>query len=97
MMPENTILRTLRKHKEELLQKYGIASIGLFGSCARGEENPSSDVDILVEFSVIPTYFKFLELEEDLEKILDRKVDLVTRGGLKPLIKDRIIEETVFI
>ena len=83
--------------KQEFIQKYNLTYIGVFGSYARREENPASDVDILVEFSVIPTYFKFLELEEELEKILDKKVDLITKAGLKPLIKDKIIKETVYI
>ena len=91
------ILKKLEKNKRKLIQKYNLTYIGVFGSYARGEENPASDVDILVEFSIVPTYFKFLELEEELEKILHKKVDLITKEGLKPLIKDKIIKETVYI
>ena len=96
-MPNDTILHILKQYKQELMQKYNFTYIGVFGSYTRGEENPASDVDILIEFSIIPTYFKFLELEEELEKILNKKVDLITKSGLKPLIKNKIIKETVYI
>ena len=66
------ITEQLRKHKKELSDKYSIKEIGIFGSYARDEEKPDSDIDILIEFDQgkTPGFFKFLDIEDDLEKIL---------------------------
>ena len=57
--------------------------MAVFGSFARNEQREDSDVDILVEFSV-PVGMEFIDLADDLEGILNRKVDLVSKGGIKP-------------
>lgn len=74
-----------------------IRSIGLFGSCRRGEEHEGSDVDILVEFSEVPGIFGFLRLEDYLSEILGRKVDLVEESALKPRIGRRVRKEVLYI
>jgi predicted nucleotidyltransferase len=87
----------LEKLKPVLKERYQVQTIGFFGSYARGEQNEKSDVDILVEFSEPNTIdlFDFIELEEFLSKQLGIKVDLVTKGALKPMIKDQILKETI--
>ncbi len=87
----------LSKHKEELNKKYSVREIGVFGSYARGEQKQSSDIDILVEFEEPIGFFKFLELEEHISKILGVKVDLVTKNALKPRIGEHILKEVVAI
>jgi predicted nucleotidyltransferase len=92
------IRSTIETLKPLLRERYGVETIGVFGSYSRGEETPKSDVDILVTFNeeAHVGFFKFLELEEFLAKKLGIKVDLVTKDALKPYIKDRILRETVY-
>lgn len=96
-MPNQEIINKLKEHKEELCKKYNIASIGIFGSYARGEETDDSDVDILVEYDITPGFFEFLDLEDELNNIFRKKVDLVTKPALKHLIKGHILNEVVYI
>ena len=63
----------------------------------RGEEKKRSDVDILVEFKEPVGLFKFMNLEEHLEKLLGTKVDLVSKKALKPRIGKYILKEVVYI
>jgi len=89
------ILDILRKHKEELRRMYCVKEIGIFGSYVREEARPDSDVDILVEFERPIGFFKFLELEEYLTKLIGVKVDLVSKKALKPYIGRQILKEIV--
>jgi len=90
-------IEILRNNKKQLEEKFGLKKIGVFGSFARGEQRKRSDVDILVEFSKSVGIFKFLEVQEHLEKLLGRKVDLVTKKALKPYIKERILKQVVYV
>ncbi len=92
-----TIKEIITKHKKALEKEYKIKVIGIFGSYARHKSDKRSDIDILVEFSESPDFFQFMRLENLLESLLGIKVDLVTRKALKPLIKNEILEETVYI
>ena len=80
----------IRPHMGELKTKYDVASLAMFGSYVRGDQTPESDVDLLVEFDGPVGFFKFLELERALSNIISRKVDLVSRGGIKPMIFERV-------
>lgn len=76
------------------LASYGVKNIGLFGSFVRGDQSPSSDIDLLVEF--IPdmhTFDNFMEVAFLLEKVLGRKVELVTPEALSPYIGPHILRE----
>lgn len=73
----------LKNHKQRLIDKYAIKSLGIFGSYARQEYTEKSDIDILVEFDK-PTWNGFIDLSIELEKILQKKVDLVSKKGVKP-------------
>jgi uncharacterized protein len=85
----------LSDQKEFLKEKYRVKEISIFGSVVRAEEKGLSDIDILVEFSAPIGFFAFLELEDHLQQILGRKVDLVSRKALKPMIGERILKEAV--
>jgi len=74
-----------------------VSEIGIFGSAVRGDQNQRSDVDILVDFNEIPDLLKFIELELYLEKILKQKVDLVDKQGLRPELRDNILNEVVYV
>ena len=97
-MRNQDIKSKLERLKPVLRERYQVETIGFFGSYARGEQTQKSDIDILVEFvqgnSV--DLFDFIELEDFLTKQLGKKVDLVTKSSLKPLIKDQILKETIY-
>ena len=86
------IIKILTEHKEELKKKYKIKEIKIFGSYARGEQKETSDIDIIVDFEETPTLIELLRLEEEIERILGIKVDLLTEEGISPFIKPYIKE-----
>jgi predicted nucleotidyltransferase len=79
---------------ESEIRALGVSRLALFGSVARGEARPDSDVDILVEFKPgKKTFDRFLALSELLESLLGRKVELVTFDALSPFLGPRILAE----
>jgi uncharacterized protein len=94
-MKRSTALRILRKQRQELADHYNVASLLLFGSVARDEARPDSDVDLLVEFSQPVGLFKFIELQQKLEALLGSKVDLGTPRSLKPRLKEHVLQEAI--
>ncbi len=86
------IIKILDKYKGELKRKYGIKSIKIFGSYVRGEQKETGDIDIIVDFEEFPTFVEFLRLQEELEEILEIKVDLLTEESISPYIKPYIKE-----
>jgi hypothetical protein len=89
-----TILRSLREH-EDLLKRYSVKRIGLFGSYARGQQKRGSDVDFLVDLEK-PTYDNFIDLNFSLERLFRRKVGLVTSRSLNPRIKPFVENEVAW-
>jgi predicted nucleotidyltransferase len=90
------ILSILRLHLPELRERYGVASLGVFGSYVRGQQRERSDVDVLVEFERTPTLFQLVHLQNQLSGLVGAKVDLVLRRTLKPAIGQRILAEVVY-
>jgi predicted nucleotidyltransferase len=90
------VLKLLRENSPKL-KRLGVISLALFGSTARNEATPSSDVDILVDFNSPPTFDQYMETRFFLEDILGRKVDLVTLDGLRPLIRTEVEKEAVYV
>lgn len=91
---QEQIRQTLQQHLPELTERYGVSSLGLFGSYARNEQNPDSDVDLLVEIdNPNLTLFEFVELRRYLSELLGIEVDLVEKATLKPAIGARILQE----
>lgn len=91
------IKKIISGHKTELINKYHISQIGIFGSHVRNEQKPESDIDILVDFSTSISLFEFIDMEEELSNLLKNKVDLVSRKALKPFIGRYILEEVQMI
>ena len=91
------IEKIIRRHKKELIEKYKIKRIGIFGSYMRGNQKKRSDIDILVDYREIPDLLKFVELERYLEKLLKKKVDLVEKTGIRPQLKKIILGEVLYI
>ena len=91
------VVSILRRHLPELQERFGVKTMGLFGSFVHGEERPRSDIDILAEFERAPTLFEFVRFQRQLSGIVGRRVDLVMKSALKPAIGKRILEETVYL
>ncbi|MCI0751800.1 MAG: nucleotidyltransferase family protein [Flammeovirgaceae bacterium] len=97
MMTREQVLTTLRKHKPDLQKKYPIANLELFGSYARNEQTPDSDVDLLIEFSG-PIGWEIVDLVEYLENILHvKKVDLISKKFLKPRYKPYVESDLIHV
>jgi predicted nucleotidyltransferase len=79
----SNIVHILQQHKEVLFKKYPLKSMAIFGSYSRGEETMDSDVDVMVELNG-PIGIRFLDLNYEIEKLLHKKVDLVSKRGIKP-------------
>lgn len=79
----------------EVCRRYHVRQLGLFGSAAWNEMRPDSDVDLLVEF--LPGapigLFEFDDLERELSSLLSAKVDLVSKRGLKPLVRPGVLND----
>jgi len=80
-----------------LLDRYGVARVGVFGSTARGEAGPDSDVDVLVEFAEEQhPGLGFFALRDGLAELLDHEVDLATPDSLHRLMRDRVLREVAY-
>jgi hypothetical protein len=95
-MAGNVVVKLLNDHCRELTP-FGVKSLAIFGSVARGESEPESDVDILVEFEGQATFDRYMELKFYLEDLLGCQVGLVTRKALKPRIRPRVEREAVYV
>ena len=83
------------RERRVTLEQLGVKSLALFGSSARDEARPDSDVDLLVEFSRPVGLFEFVRLKLVLEEILERRVDLVTPDALRESVKAEILKEAI--
>lgn len=93
-MKKNKINK-IKKSIVEVLKKHGIKKAGIFGSFVRGEEKKGSDIDILIKFN--EGLLKLVRLERELQDKIKIKVDLLTYGGIHPLLKKQILKEEVRI
>jgi len=90
------IRQVLRDAMPELADAYGVESLAVFGSAARGDVGADSDVDLLVRFrGEPPGLFAFVRLERQLSDLLNLPVDLVMESALKPRLRERILAESV--
>jgi hypothetical protein len=88
----------LKLHRERLLAalaNHRAHNLRVFGSVARGEDRPDSDVDFLVDFEPGASLLDLIALKEDFEAVLGRPADIVTADGISPFLRDRILEEAV--
>ncbi|MDP2413019.1 nucleotidyltransferase family protein [Daejeonella sp.] len=90
------IKNTLRNHKARLTDKYGLSFMAIFGSYGRGQQTENSDIDILVDFQR-PIGVEFIDLANELEKLLKVKVDLVSRKGIRPQYLKQIEQELDYV
>lgn len=84
MYNTNQIINILANQKKKLEKKYPISEMALFGSYARGDFNEHSDIDILVDFNKRIDGFDYIRIAHELEDAFEHRIDLVSRGGIKP-------------
>ncbi len=96
-MNSKEIIQILKAQKEKLEKEFGVKSLQLFGSVARGDATSTSDVDLLVEFNRPMGYFGLFELQDYLEKLLGCSVDLGTENSLRPNIRENLINDMVYV
>jgi predicted nucleotidyltransferase len=98
VMTRADIVRILGTKKQELLEVHGVTQIGLFGSYARQSAGDDSDIDIMVEIEDDKkTLRNFFDLKRNLEKILEKKVDLGISSTLKPLVKETAEKGVIYV
>ena len=94
------MLRILRDKRDEIVQiarRYGASNIRVFGSVARGDATDESDLDLLVKLERGRTLLDLAGLGDDLEALLGRRVQIVTEGGVHPLLQERIYAEAALL
>ena len=91
--------KQLQENRENILAiaaKHGAFNVRIFGSVARGEDTPESDIDLLIDYDIEKTTPWFpVGLIRDLENLLQTKVDIVTVEGLKSRIRDQVLQESI--
>lgn len=87
------VLRRVRPEILELASRHGARNVRVFGSIARGDDRPDSDIDFLVDVEPGRTLLDVIALEQDLHELLGRRVDVLTDGGLSPYLQRRILAE----
>jgi predicted nucleotidyltransferase len=96
-MGQHEILETLARFQQNEGETYQIRRIGLFGSAARGQLTPESDVDIVVELAE-PDLLALVGIKQDLEGLLNRSVDIVRyRARMNQFLKQRIEQEAIYV
>ena len=91
------VLELIRSNQDKI-RSYGVSKLGLFGSFVRSEQNPESDIDLIVEFEQDKKSFdNFIQLVFFLEEILERRVELITSDALSPYIGPHIIREVEYV
>ena len=96
-MDRQAILDRLQAESPVLKRKYGVKSLGVFGSMARGDDHEGSDVDVLVTFEGPATFRSFMGLKLDLEDLFERRVDLGTPGTLRVEMRSEIEKDLIHV
>lgn len=94
-MQRDALIRQLRRQQDSLHRQFGVTSLALFGSAARDDAGPDSDVDLLVEFDRPTGLFGLIRLQQHLEQLLACRVDLATLGSLRPHMRDEVLREAI--
>lgn len=91
------IRQILSERKSWLCETYQITELGIFGSYARGEQTQDSDVDVLIDYTQAPTLFELVNLRDLLRDLTGLPVDVVTKNGLKPRIREQVLSEVIYL
>ena len=100
LLTTEMIIETLNKNLHYLHEKYSVKTIGLFGSWVTGQATPESDIDLIIEFDQ-PIGFQFIELCHELERVLGKKIDVLTSVGLANIrinsVKKQIEQQIIYV
>ena len=98
MISTEEVVQKLREFKKKYGQHYGIGQFALFGSVARGEQRENSDVDVCIRPNKDIDYFTLQDIKEELEKLLNIKVDLLTlHENMRKLFRQNIEQDAIYI
>jgi predicted nucleotidyltransferase len=86
-----------QKRLADICRRNDVTRLRLFGSTSRGEERPESDIDLIVDFGAPKGFFELIRLEDELQAVFDRQVDLVTEPGLSPHLRRSILASAYVI
>jgi predicted nucleotidyltransferase len=94
-MASPALLRDKKEGIAAVCRRHQVCELSLFGSALRPDFGPDSDIDLLVEFNpgISVGLLQFGELQAELESLLNRKVDLVSKRGLRPLLRESILQQ----
>ena len=93
-----SVSNTIKSRREEIMKiakKFGAINVRVFGSMARGEEGPESDLDVIVEMEKGASLLDIIAIKQDIEDLLGRKVDVVTEASISPYIREKVLGEAV--
>jgi hypothetical protein len=93
-MNRKQVMALTQAHRADL-EALGVKTLELFGSVARDEADPESDIDFLVEFTIEPTLFDLFRVQHYLEDLLDSEIDLGTRAALKAHLREPVIKDAI--
>lgn len=97
MKNTNPIIEQIKKKKPELVKKYHINKIGLFGSYAKNMQRKDSDIDIVIELKK-QDLFDMIGIKQDLEELFHRRVDIVSyRNNMNSFLRNRIDQEAIYV
>jgi predicted nucleotidyltransferase len=96
LMQRDEVIRILAGHRMQI-RALGVKSLALFGSVARGDDRPDSDIDVLVEFHGAATFDQYMDLKFLLEELLGRRVDLVSTRGLRPQLRSYVERDVLYV
>ena len=92
-----TTAEILRDYKARSAEKYGIETLGLFGSVARGEQNEKSDIDVFIKLRKT-SYYTLMDIKDDLEQVFRQKVDLITlHETMRALFRRKIEQDAIYL
>lgn len=97
MVTRQEVMVRLKDLKGELATRYDVREIGIFGSVARNENDPTSDLDLLVEFGPRADLLTYIGLWQYLEDSFGMKIDLVSKGGLRHDMREAVMRDVVFV
>ena len=92
------VIEQYREEIKALAQKNGLANVRVFGSMARGDDSPASDIDLLVDLQPdFPDGFALIRMKDDVEDLTGRNADVGAESSLRSFIKDKILKECIAI